>query len=200
MIKNVVFDVGKVLVHFEPEMVMDHLGICEEKKKRLNNAMFHNSLWNEFDRSEVSASKILEKFIELEPECETQIREVFSRVGEMIFPTDYELEWIKGLKKRGYHLFVLSNYAEFTYEETKHKMDFLQYMDGVVFSYECKMIKPEQGIYRHLIEKYHLDPSESVFLDDRKENVDAAKKAGMSGIVFKTFDQASTELEEMLNK
>lgn len=200
MIRNIVFDVGKVLVHFEPEMVMEQLGLSEETKRKLNRCMFQNPLWNEFDRSVFSVEEILEKFTEQEPECAKEIRDVFFKVGDMIFPMDYELEWIRDLKRRGYKLYILSNYATFTFEQTKHKMDFLEYMDGVVFSCDCHRIKPEQGIYDYLLEKYQLNPEESVFLDDRKENVEAARERGMHGIVFGNYQQASAELEEMLNK
>ena len=77
-------------------------------------------------------------------------------------------------------------------------MEFLPYMDGVVFSYRCKLIKPEKEIYEYICETYGLKPEESVFLDDREDNVQAARNMGMNGIVFGNYAQGSETLEQLL--
>jgi putative hydrolase of the HAD superfamily len=75
------------------------------------------------------------------------------------------------------------------------QMDFLKYMDGIVFSCEVNELKPEEGIYRKLLDTWNLDPARSVFLDDRQENLDGAKKLGIHTILFQNFKQAAAELE-----
>lgn len=200
MIKNIVFDVGKVLVDFEPEKVMDEMHITKEVQKEINQIMFHNPLWNEFDRSVLTTEEILEKFEEQKPELGSVIEKIFRKVGSMITTRTYVHEWLTELKKEGYALYILSNYAKYTFEQTKEKLDFLPLMDGVVFSYQCNKIKPEKEIYEHLLKLYHLEPSECVFLDDREENILAARKCGMEGIVFHDFSQGQTELKEILKR
>ncbi len=200
MIKNIVFDVGKVLVDFEPEKVMDEMHITKEVQKEMNQIMFQNPLWNEFDRSVFHAEEILEKFKEQKPELGSVIEEIFRKVGSMITTRTYVHEWLTELKKKGYALYVLSNYAKYTFQQTKEKLDFLPLMDGVVFSYQCNMIKPEQEIYAYLLETYHLEPSQCVFLDDREENILAARKSGMKGIVFHDFPQGQAELNKLLTR
>ena len=198
MIKNIIFDVGKVLVEYDPDGMMKKLGFDEETLQTVNQAVFQNELWNESDRGVLSPEELLEAFIANNPAYEKEIRQVIDAVGDTISLVPYAVEWVKGLKERGYHLYILSNYAEYTYEKTSHKMEFLPYMDGVVFSYRCKLIKPEKEIYEYICKTYELKPEESVFLDDRKDNVEAARNMGMHGIVFENYAQGSETLEQLL--
>ena len=198
MIKNIIFDVGNVLVEYNPDGLMRRLGFDEETLQAVNQAVFQNELWNESDRGVLSPEELLEAFIANNPAYEKEIRQVIDAVGDTISLMPYAVEWVKGLKERGYHLYILSNYAEYTYEKTSHKMEFLPYMDGVVFSYRCKLIKPEKEIYEYICKTYELKPEESVFLDDRKDNVEAARNMGMHGIVFENYAQGSETLEQLL--
>ena len=201
MIKNIVFDVGRVLVDFEPDRVMKEHGFDKDTCEQINKIMFHSPLWNEFDRSVLDAEQILNKFLELLPEKKEQICEIFSHLNEMIKVRDYVCPWITDLKERGYRLYVLSNYAEYTYECTREDLNqFLPYMDGVVFSFQCNLVKPEKAIYQRLLEEYKIKPEETVFLDDREENIEAALNVGMHGIVFKDYEQGKAELEKMFTK
>ena len=110
---------------------------------------------------------------------------------------EYAQTWTKYLKEKGYHLYILSNYSTYMLEQTKKNMSFLKNMDGEVFSCDVKVIKPEQEIFQLLIDRYHLDPKKSVFLDDRADNCEAAVRAGMKAIVFKNLKQAASELEKL---
>lgn len=95
-------------------------------------------------------------------------------------------------------MYVLSNYGEYTYKQTKHKLGFLPFMDGTIFSYKYKVIKPEKEIYELLLNKFDLQAAETVFIDDRLENVEAAQELGFKGIQFQNIMQAKEELEELL--
>lgn len=200
MIKNVIFDVGKVLVEYDPEGYLKRLGFDEETQKAVSEAMFQSKLWNESDRGVLSTSKLLEGFIANAPVYEEAIRKAHGSVGDTIDLMEYAVDWVKDLKSRGYRLYILSNYAEYTYEQTKQKMEFLPYMDGVVFSYRCKLIKPEKEIYEYICRTYDLVPSECVFLDDRQENIEAARRAGMKAILFSGYEQGAKTLNELLGE
>ena len=96
----------------------------------------------------------------------------------------------KNLKEQGYHLYILSNYAEHTYQLSSHKMKFLPYMDGTLFSYVYKMAKPDHEIYETLCTMYQLNPGETVFFDDREDNIEGAEACGIHGILFQNYEQA----------
>ena len=197
-IKNIVFDVGKVLVYFEPEWIMDNLGYDEEVKAVLRKAMFEDPLWNEVDRGVLSTNELVEAFTKNAPDYEKEIREAYLHVGDSIELLPHAVEWTSSLKERGYHLYIISNYGEYTLEQTKSKMDFLEYMDGAIFSYQYQIIKPDKRIYEQLLKNYDLKAEECVFIDDKAENVEGAKAAGYQGIVFTSYEEVQEELEKLL--
>lgn len=200
MIKNVIFDVGKVLVEYDPDSYMERLGFDSKTRQAVNQAMFQNPLWEESDRGKLSTEELLEKFIFNDKEYKEEITKAYQTVGNTIELFSYSVAWIKELKQRGYRVYILSNYAEITYEQTKEKMEFLPYVDGAVFSFQCKWIKPEKEIYEELCRKYSIEPRESVFLDDRLDNIEQARNLGFFGIQFESYQQAVKELERILNE
>ncbi len=198
MIKNIIFDVGKVLVYFEPAQHLKNLGYDEAAQAAVMNAVFDHPLWDENDRGSMTPAEFEEAFVANAPEYEEQIRETLQTVEGTIDLLPHSLIWVRELKSRGFRLYILSNYGEHTLEQTKHKLKFLPYMDGVIFSYEHKVIKPESKIYEILLQKYGLDPNECVFIDDRQENIEAAEAFGIRGIRFVDYAQTGRELEMLL--
>lgn len=198
MIKNVIFDVGKVLVDYYPDVYMEELGLNEEERSAVNEAMFDNPLWAMADAGAYPAEEFLPRFIAQKPEYESQIRTAYQHLDSIIQLYPYVMEWMEDLKKRGLHLFALSNYPEFLYEKTKPRMEFLPYLDGAVFSAFEKMVKPQESIYRLLLDRYGLAAAECVFIDDRRENVNGANAAGIYGILFEGYESANRRLLELL--
>ena len=188
---------GKVLVKFEWEKYLDSFGFPKEKRDKIAKAVFESETWNERDRSSEDEQYYVDKMIKDAPEYADDIREVMRRSGETIERMDYAETWVRYLKDKGYHVYILSNYATYTLEKTEEELTFLKYVDGAVFSCQVKQIKPEPDIYQTLIKRYNLDPQKSVFLDDRKENCEAARKQGIHAIQFESFKQAAAELEKL---
>jgi len=102
------------------------------------------------------------------------------------------------LKGSQMHDEIFVNKNKETYRQTKEKLAFLKLVDGAVFSFECKMIKPQKQIYEHICQKFQLNCSECIFVDDRMENVEAARRNGILAVLFQNYEQAQTELDEML--
>ncbi len=101
MIKNVVFDVGKVLVDFDWQGFFDTLGFTPEVYDKVANATVLSELWSEFDRSRISDEEILEGFLKKAPDCETEIMKFWNNTGNSIKRYDYAFEWIRSLQKKG---------------------------------------------------------------------------------------------------
>lgn len=195
MIKNVVFDVGKVLVDFDWQGFFDSLGFTGEVYEKVANATVLSELWNEFDRSKMSDEEILKGFLGKAPEYETEIMRFWDNLGNSIICYDYTYEWIRSLKERGYHVYLLSNFPRRLYSQCIDELAFVEEVDGAIFSYEVQLTKPEHGIYEELLKKYQLDPTECVFLDDNRNNIIAANELGMATIHFHTKSQAEEELK-----
>ena len=197
MIDTIVFDVGNVLVEWNYSDYLDGLGFSPETKAAVINAVFENPVWNKLDQGTVSAEDALTSFISAAPEYEPEIRKAFAGCDACIHLFPYSVDWIKKKKKKGYRVLILSNYSEYLFEKTKGKMAFLPLMDGTLFSYRYKMVKPDAEIYRQLISMFDLVPEHTVFIDDRKENVDAAAAFGIHPVQFFGYEDARKKLEAL---
>ena len=200
MIKNIVFDVGQVLMSYTPEDYLKNLGFPEETIQTLMTAIFDSKLWETSDRGTIPTEEIWDGFRKQAPGYEKEVQTVYENLGDVVELMPYAEEWVKTLKEQGYHLYILSNYADHTYQLSSHKMKFLPYMDGTLFSYAYKMAKPDHEIYEKLCAMYHLNPQETVFFDDRKENIEAARACGIHGILFQNHEQAQKDLKTLLKK
>lgn len=200
MIKNVIFDIGMVLVHFRYREYMQELGMTDEQIEAVASHMIFNPLWNEFDRGARPFSNVLDEMKAAHP-AEADLYDRFWEDPTRLclsFPDTHD--WLSGLKARGYKLYLLSNYPEDLFcRHWESSFSFTDLVDGKVISYEEKLTKPEAGIYQVLLDRYHLDPAESIFLDDREVNIEAAGALGIRGIVVGTDrEQAKAELERIL--
>ncbi len=196
-VKNVIFDVGRVLVSFDGEGYVRSFGFPEEEHQRVMDATFRSHVWYERDRSDRPEEEYVAQMVSAAPEYEADIREVMRTSDRSIAVMDYTVSWLQYLKQKGFHLYVLSNYSRYMLEHTKEQLDFVKYMDGAVFSCNVGLLKPEEAIYRHLLDQYHLKPEECVFIDDTRENCDAARALGIKTVHFTDFQQAAKELKAL---
>ena len=192
MIKNIVFDMGMVLVSFNWQEYLEKLPFEKEiKDLMVEKALGNLSVWNEHDRGILSDEEFIALASKEAPQIQEAMRVYMDGVGQMIEEFDYAGEWLHSLKERGYHIYILSNYGATPYQYAREHFTYFDETDG--------MVKPEPGIYQYLLEHYQLNPEETVFLDDRKDNIDAATVFGMHGIVFENYRQGAEELEKMLS-
>lgn len=198
MIKNIILDVGRVLVAWKPLETMRELGISDQIVEVLAKELFESGVWNEADRGVLSDDEFLELAIRQVPEYEAEVRLFWNNIEKAIWQFPYVKLWIRAMKKAGYKVYILSNYGNWSYEKTRERaLNFLEDVDGAVFSYEVKQIKPDAAIFQALCGKYALKAEECVFLDDLPANVEGAKNFGMQGIVFKGLQDALEELQKL---
>lgn len=200
MIKNIIFDIGNVLCDFRWREFLLDKGYDEEMADRIGRASVLTPIWYEFDRGGWTYEKILQGFIQNDPEIEKEIREAFADIAGMVTPRDYTIPWIVELKSKGYHVYYLSNYSHKAEVECASALEFIPYTDGGILSYAEKVVKPNPEIYQILMERYGLKADECVFLDDSLPNVEGAKAVGMHAIWFQTKEQAEAELKTMVGK
>lgn len=194
MITTIIFDIGNVLVDFNWKEYIASFGFSKEVQEKLAKATMLSREWDEFDRGVLEIEDIIQKFVKNDSTVEKEIRIICQNVHDMLGRRDYAIPWIQDLKKKGYGVYYLSNFSRKAEVECAHTLDFLPYMDGGILSYQEKVIKPEPEIYQILIDRYHLIPDQCVFMDDKPENCEGARKAGMHTIVFTTKEEAEKEL------
>lgn len=201
MINTVIFDMGNVLVDFRWRKLFAEMGLEGEKFEKMAKATVLDPVWNEFDRGFWSDEQMLEAFIKNAPELERELREFMNvRFPRLLEKFDYTDEWMDGLKKKGYRIYILSNFSRKAMNDCAKELDYIGKADGAVISYRIGLIKPDPAIFEYLFDTYGVNPSEAVFIDDTKENTDAAAKLGLATILFTGKEAADAELEKLLVK
>ena len=199
MIDTVIFDIGMVLAHFRGREMFEDLGIFGEDFETIVNATIRNPMWNEFDRGLIPTEEIIEIFAKEAPQFHKEISYIFEYPQQMVMMYDYAIPWIQELKSRGYRVYALSNWSKPTYEACiDNQLRFLKEMDGEIISFREHLLKPEREIYELICDRYKINPSEAVFLDDNLANVTAAREFGLNAIHFQNYEQGKTELEAFL--
>lgn len=200
MIRNIVFDIGNVLVDFCWRDHIRGMGYEGETAERIGNAMMQSPVWNEVDRGVWTNEELLAGFIANDPGIEEQIRRVFSDLSTLVRERSGSLSWIRSLKAEGYGVYYLSNFSDRVKREAAGQLSFLEEMDGGIMSFAVRIIKPDPGIYQELFDRYGILAEESVFLDDSPANVETARKLHMRGILVESQEQAKKELEQLLRR
>lgn len=197
MIKTVIFDIGNVLVDFCWEDYLDSFHFSPDVREKVAKATVLSDAWNEFDRSGCEEEALIERFVQNAPEVEREIRLICQDVHDMLRRRESTIPWIEELKAMGLRVYYLSNFSKKAARECAHVLDFIPHTDGGILSYEEKIIKPDPEIYELLIERYKLIPKECVFLDDRRDNCETARKLGMETVCFTTKENAIKELKKL---
>lgn len=197
MIKNVIFDVGEVLIGYRWKEMLLERGMTEERAEIIGKIMFGDNLWRKFDEAIMPFEEVINEYKEKYTEYAEDI-EWFITNGERMSVQRPDL-WKKiyDLKEKGYKIYLLSNYSKILFEQHTKDSGFMEIIDGKVVSYEVNVLKPDRRIYEYLLEKYGLEPSECIFFDDRIENVEAAVNIGMKGILVVSEEQLTREMEKL---
>ena len=198
MIKAVIFDIGNVLTDFAWQEMYREKGLGGDSFERVAKATVQSPYWCELDRGIMTFSEVMDKFVSLDKEMEDEIRRVLADMHGIVTGRSYAVPWVCSLKKQGLKVYVLSNFSEKIWKECIDALEFFEFTDGGIISYKEHLIKPDQAVYQLLLERYGLCADECVFIDDLEENVKAARLCGINGIVFKNYEQAKKELNDML--
>ena len=196
MLKNIVFDLGNVLVKFDSnELIYSFFNERQEEVK----SFYFDSLWNEYDQGLYSVEEMIEKGVKQFPELELCIKKLMYHWTEFVIPLKDNVAYIKDLKQLGYNVYILSNIPE---DDTKYlrSLGVFDNIDGGIFSYEYKKIKPDPEIFHILLKKYDLKASECLFLDDREDNVVAASNLGFETIEVKDSSKVIDLIKEKISE
>lgn len=196
-IKNIVFDLGRVLIKFEPKEYTEK-NIPEEKREAFYNGIFDSDEWQMLDRGTLSYEDAKKIFKERVSGVDKEIDRLFDAdLFEILHPIEENVKLLPELKKK-YNLYILSNFHQPAFEHIFKKYDFFRLFDGHTVSCYYYLLKPEKEIYDTLIEKFNLIPEETVFIDDTKVNIEACEKEGIRGIHLPDYTELEQKLEEFL--
>ena len=181
MIKNIVFDMGNVLVRFDPELFMDRYSLTGEDRKLIRNEVFRSVEWTMLDRGVIDEEIAEQRILPRLPErLHDAARGLIEKWDDPIVPVEGMLELLQVLKAKGYRLYLLSNAA------TRQpiywaRAEASKLMDGALISAEVKLLKPDPQIYRTFLHKFALRPVSYTHLDVYKRQ-ELVKKAAVEAV------------------
>jgi 2-haloacid dehalogenase len=196
-VRHIVFDIGKVLIHYDPDLPFSRLiPDAEERKWFFDNVC--TSPWNiEQDRGRTweEAEAVL---IPQHPSHEENIRN-FRRYWHEMVPYAYHdsVALMERLIDGGHDVTLLTNWAADTFVEARARFPFLEKPRGITVSGEIGVIKPERGIYDHHAKTFGLEPAASLFIDDSQKNVDGARAAGWQAVLFTDVGALESDLRRL---
>ena len=185
MIKNIVLDMGNVLLDFNPEFVLDAFCSSDEEKNVIREELFEGPEWLMGDKGDIKDKDRFDLVKVRVPEkYHKALRNCADHWDICMKPLEGAREFCERVKREGYRIFVLSNASDLFYVYFPKFLP-LSFFDGVFVSSDYLMLKPDIEIYNAFLEKYGRAADECLFIDDREENVNGARKAGMNGFCFK---------------
>ncbi|MFW5686619.1 MAG: HAD family hydrolase [Halanaerobium sp.] len=200
LIKNIVFDLGNVLLDFDPDSYLEELGYSGEIKKKLFSEIFETEEWIQLDRGTITQKQAVEKWQQRNPNLKNEIAEVMAEWEKILTLKEETAKILESLAAEDFKLYILSNFHQKAFEYVSSQYDFFKLFDGRVISADIGMIKPEAEIYEHLLEKFNLKAEETIFIDDSKENIKAALKKGIRVIHFEDAGSLEKELKLYLRE
>lgn len=184
MIKNIVFDMGNVLICYDAKKYTRKYVKDDESANLLYHEIFCSTEWIKMDRGVMNGEEAIASIQKRVPQS------LYSMVKRLILewhteiPPYEEMErLVQRLKENEYHIYLLSNTSS-RFHEFRVNIPALKYFKGEFISADCGLLKPDLNIYKKFFEQYGLDPKECYFIDDMATNIEAAEITGMKGYVY----------------
>lgn len=184
MIKNFIFDLGNVIIQWNPQYIVSQYIQTQEEKEYLIKEVFQSQEWLAYDHGTITRAQLI---LNIQQRVASKYHEI---VADMIYHwykhcpiIEGMIPIIKELKQQGYGIYLLSN-TNIHFDEYKDTIATLQYFDGFYISAKTKLIKPSIEIFEDFSKTFNVLPQECLFIDDVQENVNGALRAGMQGYHF----------------
>lgn len=184
MIRNVLFDMGNVLIRFDRDFFITRLGVSEEDKALLMREVFLSVEWVQMDRGTLCEAEAFRQICQRIPERLYEAAEKLIAMWDRpILPIDGMFELVQELKEKGYGIYLLSN-ASIRQHDYWPRVPVSQFFDGKIISADEKVMKPHPDFYNRALERFGLKAEECFFIDDVPANVEGAQYCGIAGAVF----------------
>ena len=197
-IRNIVFDMGKVIIQFDPDRFLDRAGVFDrDDRMLLKKEIYESPLWIEMDRGALTEEGMIRIVKPVLPEhLQQYTEELIAGWCEPIEPVEGMEELVYELKERGYGIYLLSN-ASVMQKTYWKQVGCSSCFDGTVVSAFEGVMKPDRTIYEILLEHYGLEAEECLFIDDREANLKTSEEMGISVYLF---DGNAEKLRESLKE
>ena len=196
-VKNIIFDFGGVLMDWNPRYLYKDLFTTEEEMEYFLSGVCTDD-WNVQQDAGVSLNKATDEKVKEFPEYEVMIRKFYGEWETMlksdIFPNTY---LVRVLKNKGYRLFGLTNWSAETFTIAYNRYTVFREFEDIVVSGEVKLIKPDPAIFQLALDRFGINPEETLFIDDNIKNVETAISLGFQTLHIKEAIQLENQLIEL---
>ena len=200
MIKNIIFDLGNIIINYNQDKIINNFTIDEDEKIFIKEKIFKSPEWKLLDLGQITNNAAIEEIQKRNDIKYNKLINIFLHEWYKTQPINEDIvEIAKKLKERNYNIYVLSNMAKETYEYFKN-IDFFKVCNGIVISSHENVKKPDERIFNTLLTRYKLNPKECLFIDDDDTNksYDTANKIGILGRRVKP--NSKKDIIKMLNE
>jgi putative hydrolase of the HAD superfamily len=196
MIKNIVFDIGNVLVKWAPHEVVERF-FPNEDYDQLTKDLFKSQSWLDLNMGKFAEEELIKTYNRTHNIEISKLEELMKEIKASLTPLEGSFELLDRLYKAGIPLYSITDNVHEIVAYLKSSYDFWPKFKGVAMSADIGILKPNAGIYEYLLKTYSLRPEECIFFDDVLKNVEGARAVGMQAIQFTTAAACERELESL---
>ena len=196
--KNVIFDLGGVLIEWNPERILAGYYTDPRTRSLMRTAAFLHPDWLQMDRGTLSEADLVLRLAARTGRPAAELAGLMDAVRQSLHVKPDTLALLERLSARGVPLYCLSNMSCDIYAHLRERHSFWGAFRGIVISADIRMMKPEREIFEFLLRRYGLAAEETVLVDDHAPNVEAARALGIHPVWFKSAGQCEQELELLL--
>ena len=197
--KNLVFDMGNVLIEWNSEKILQAITDDIKLQNLLRKEVFETGLWVQTDEGVKTREEMIEIVTaKIGEEYRNEITQLSRYWYKYVDVYTKVQDRIIELSKNGYNIYILSNTAYTFYDLVKEGyLPVTSIAKGIVLSCEERVLKPNEKIYNILLERYNLDPHNTMFFDDLPENIWGAARCGINGFVVENESELLTYLDKL---
>ena len=195
MIKNIIFDIGNVILAWTPKKVLEDLLPNHSDLDALLVEL--SPTWLAFDCGNLSEQQAIDQINQQSGISKDIVRSFIDKTRDALIPLPGSIELLETLVQNQYQLYCITNMSHQTYHYLTERYQFWNYFIEIIVSGLEKCLKPAPEIYQSLLDRAMIQPEESVFIDDLAENIEGARALGIHGIQFDNIEACKIELKRL---
>ena len=182
-LQNVVFDLGRVMVEWEPWSVVEAFTPDPHERERIWTAIFAHPVWLDLDRGDLTEADAEPELMARSGLDAKRLRHLLQNVKHSLHPVQESHQLFHEVGALGLARYCLSNMSHDTYASLRARYDFFEHFEGIMISAEVRINKPDAGIFKLLLQRFGLEAQQTLFIDDSEANVEAARGEGIDAVL-----------------
>jgi putative hydrolase of the HAD superfamily len=197
-IRDVIFDLGAVLLRWSPEAIVAGFSDDAAVQARLLETVFRHPDWQAMDLGQMTEAEALPRMAARVGLSEPVMACLMAETRAYLQPLAPMVEILEACRLRGLGCYALTNMPAEMFDYLEARIGFFQLFNGIVVSAREGLAKPDPAIYRLTLARYGLKPGNTLFIDDKVENIDGARVVGLHGIQYTACDAVQEKIRQIL--